>query len=294
VLKANVDGSFHLLLGVPDIGQGLRTVMAQIAAEALGGRMDEISVTLADTSITPWGTTTAASRSTQETGGAVKKAAEAMRGRLLKLASGIMGVPVEELNTNDGAVFAKGSRKQGLTFGEILSHPDVFHSGENVIIIKSTYSVPTFIPPYGTAFAEVEVDTETGMVRVLKMVAASDVGRAINARSVEGQLEGGMHMGIGYALTEELLLHSETGAPLNNNFMDYKLLRAADMPEMEVILVEPVDPNSIYGVKGIGEMAVIPMAPAVRNAVYNATGCPMRELPMTPERLLKALHERGQ
>jgi xanthine dehydrogenase molybdenum-binding subunit len=294
VLKANVNGSFHLLLGVPDIGQGLRTVMAQIAAEALGGRLDEISVTLADTATTPWGTTTAASRSTQETGGAVKKAAEEMRGRLLELASGIMGVPVGGLNARDGFVFTKDARKNGLSFGEILSHPDVFHAGDNVIVTKTTYGVPTFIPPYGTAFAEVEVDTETGEVRVLKMVAASDVGRAINPKSVEGQLEGGMQMGIGYALTEELRLHPETGAPLNNNFLDYKLLRAADMPEMDVIIVEPVDPNSVYGAKGIGEMAVIPMAPAVRNAVYNATGCPMRELPMTPERLLKALHERGQ
>ena len=99
-------------------------------------------------------------------------------------------------------------------------------------------------------------------------------------------------MGIGYALTEVLLLHPETGAPLNNSFMDYKVLRAEDMPEMEVIIVEPVDPNSVYGAKGIGEMAVIPMAPAVRNAIYNATGARVHDLPITPEVLLKALRER--
>jgi xanthine dehydrogenase molybdenum-binding subunit len=293
VLKVNVDGSFHLLLGVPDIGQGLRTIMAQIAAEVLGGRVDEINVTLADTSVTPWGTTTAASRSTQETGGAVKMAAERMKGRLLELASGIMGIPVDRLDAQDGIVFNRGVPGQNLLFKEILNHPDVFHSGENVIITKATYNVPTFIPPYGAAFAEVEVDTETGQVRVLKMVAASDVGRAINPRSVEGQLEGGMQMGIGYALTEVLQLHPETGAPLNNNFLDYRVLRAQDMPEMEVIIVEPVDPNSVYGAKGIGEMAVIPMAPAVRNAVYNATGARVHDLPITPEVLLKALREKG-
>jgi len=293
VLKVNVDGSFHLLLGIPDIGQGLRTIMAQIAAEALGGRLDEISVTLADTSVTPWGTTTAASRSTQETGGAVKMAAEMMRGRLLELASGIMGIPVGKLDARESVVFAKDVPEQGLTFKETLNHPDAFHSGENVIITKATYNVPTFIPPYGAAFTEVEVDTETGQVRVLKMVAASDVGRAINPRSVEGQLEGGMQMGIGYALTEVLQLHPETGAPLNNNFLDYRVLRAQDMPEMEVIIVEPVDPNSVYGAKGIGEMAVIPMAPAVRNAVYNATGARVHDLPITPEVLLKALREKG-
>jgi len=97
-------------------------------------------------------------------------------------------------------------------------------------------------------------------------------------------------MGIGYALTEELKLNPITGAPMNNNFLDYKLLRTSDMPEMEVIIVEPVDPNSVYGVKGIGEMAVIPMAPAVRNAVYNATGAKVRDLPITPEKLLKFLN----
>ena len=98
-------------------------------------------------------------------------------------------------------------------------------------------------------------------------------------------------MGIGYALTEELKLDPVTGAPLNNNFLDYKLLRTCDMPQMEVIIVEPVDPNSVYGVKGIGEMSVIPMAPAVRNAVYNATGAKVRDLPITPEKLLKAMKD---
>ena len=217
-----------------------------------------------------------------------------MKGRLLELASDIMDIPVDRLDAKDGVVFAKGVPEQGLTFKDILNHPDVFQSGENVIVTKATYNVPTFIPPYGTAFADVEVDTETGQVRVLKMVAASDVGRAINPQSVEGQLEGGMQMGIGYALTEELRLHPETGAPLNNSFMDYKVLRAEDMPEMEVIIVEPVDPNSVYGAKGIGEMAVIPMAPAVRNAIYNATGARVHDLPITPEVLLKALRERGK
>jgi len=289
VLKVNVDGSFHLLLGVPDIGQGLRTIMAQIAAEALGGRLDEIDVTLADTAVTPWGTTTAASRSTMETGGAVKMASEDMKNRLLELASNTLGVPSEDLEAVDSRVICVSNPDESMSFSELLNHPDVFHTGDNVIVTKATYNVPTFIPPYGAAFADVEVDTETGMVDVLRMVAASDIGRAIHPESVKGQLEGGIQMGIGYALTEELKLDPETGAPLNNNFLDYKLLRSLDMPEMEVILVEPVDPNSVYGVKGIGEMAVIPMAPAVRNAVYNATGAVVRDLPITMERLLKAL-----
>jgi xanthine dehydrogenase molybdenum-binding subunit len=292
ILKANVDGSFHLLLGTADIGQGLRTIMAQICAEALGGKLDDIDVTLADTNVTPWGTTTAASRSTIETGGAVKEAADAMRLRLIALASEAMGLHEEDLEAKDGRVYEVSNPSNGLSFGEILHHPDIYLRGDNVIVTKATYSVPQFIPPYGSQFAEVEVDTETGEVRVIKMVASSDVGRAIHPKSVEGQLEGGIHMGIGFALAEELKLDPETGAPLNPNFLDYKLYRAGDMPELEIIIVEPVDPYSVYGVKGVGEMTVIATAPAVRNAIFNATGAKVFRLPLTSENVYVALNEK--
>jgi xanthine dehydrogenase molybdenum-binding subunit len=292
VLKANVDGTFHLLLGIADIGQGLRTIMAQIAAEALACSIDDIGLTLADTSTTPWGTTTAASRSTMETGGAVKEAADEMRGRLLELASEIMGEEAVSLMANDGRVCMKSDSGKGLTFREILSNPLVYRRGDNEIVTKATYSVPRFISPFGAQFAEVEVDTETGQVRIAKMVAASDVGRAIHPKSVEGQLEGGIHLGIGYALCEELRIDPMTGECLNPNFMDYKLMRASDMPEIEIIIVEPVDPYSVYGVKGVGEMAAIPTAPAVRNAIFNATGAKVFSLPLTAERVLRALKEK--
>jgi xanthine dehydrogenase molybdenum-binding subunit len=292
VLKANVDGTFHLLLGIADIGQGLRTIMAQIAAEALACSIEDIGLTLADTSTTPWGTTTAASRSTMETGGAVKEAADEMRGRLLELASEIMGEEAVSLMANDGRVCMKSDSGKGLTFREILSNPLVYRRGDNEIVTKATYSVPRFISPFGAQFAEVEVDTETGQVRIAKMVAASDVGRAIHPKSVEGQLEGGIHLGIGYALCEELRIDPMTGECLNPNFMDYKLMRASDMPEIEIIIVEPVDPYSVYGVKGVGEMAAIPTAPAVRNAIFNATGAKVFSLPLTAERVLRALKEK--
>jgi xanthine dehydrogenase molybdenum-binding subunit len=147
------------------------------------------------------------------------------------------------------------------------------------------------VPPFGSQFAEVEVDTETGQVRVIKMVAASDVGRAIHPKSVEGQLEGGIHMGIGFALAEELKIDPVTGAPLNPNFLDYKLFRAGDMPELKIIIVEPIDPHSVYGVKGVGEMTVIATAPAIRNAIFNATGAKVFRLPLTSENVLAALNE---
>ena len=292
LLKANSDGSFHLLLGLADIGQGLRTIMSQICAEALGGKLYEIDVTLADTSVTPWGTTTAASRSTIETGGAVKEAADAMRLRLIALASEAMGIHEENLSAKDGLVYEVENPRNCLSFGEILRHTDIYLRGDNVIITKATYSVPQFIPPYGSQFAEVEVDTETGEVRVVKMVAASDVGRAIHPKSVEGQLEGGIHMGIGFALAEELKIDPETGRTLNPNFLDYKLYRSGDMPELEIIIVEPIDPYSVYGVKGVGEMTVIATAPAVRNAIFNATGAKVFRLPLTSENVYAALKEK--
>ena len=291
ILKANIDGTFHLLLGIADIGQGLRTIMAQIAAEALGCSIDDIELTLADTSTSPWGTTTAASRSTMETGGAVKMAADEMRERFVELASEIMGLDAESLTVQDGRVYEKSDSGKGITFEEILTNPTVYRRGDNEIVTNATYSVPRYISPFGAQFADVEVDTETGQVRVLKMGAASDVGRAIHPKSVEGQLEGGIHMGIGYALSEELRIDPETGECLNPNFMDYKLMRASDMPEIEIIIVEPVDPNSVYGVKGVGEMAAIPTAPAVRNAIFNATGAKVFSLPLTSERVLAALKE---
>jgi len=292
VLMANIDGSFHLLLGTADIGQGLRTIMAQIASEALGGKLDEIDVTLADTAVTPWATTTAASRSTIETGGAVKQAAEDMKQKIIRFASGIMDVPVEDLDARDCRVYNLSDPSQGMSFAEILRHPEVYLKGDNNLVTKATYSVPQFIPPYGSQFAEVEVDTETGEVRVIKIVAASDVGRAIHPKSVEGQLEGGIHMGLGFALSEELKICPETGVPLNPNFLDYKLFRSGDMPEIKVIIVEPIDPYSVYGVKGVGEMTVIATAPAIRNAIYNATGAKVFRLPLTSENVLAALKEK--
>jgi xanthine dehydrogenase molybdenum-binding subunit len=292
ILMANTDGSFHLLLGTADIGQGLRTIMAQIATEAMGGKLDEIDVTLADTAVTPWATTTAASRSTIETGGAVKKAAEEMKQRIIGFASGIMDVHEDELDSVDGRVYLVSDTSKGMSFGEVLQHPDVYRKGDNILVTKATYSVPQFIPPYGSQFAEVEVDTETGEVRVIKMVASSDVGRAIHPKSVEGQLEGGIHMGIGFALSEELRIDPKTGVPLNPNFLDYKVYRSGDMPEVKIIIVEPIDPYSVYGVKGVGEMTVIATAPAVRNAIFNATGAKVFRLPLTSENVLAALKEK--
>jgi xanthine dehydrogenase molybdenum-binding subunit len=201
IIKMNDDGSFQLMLRVPDIGQGLRTTMAQIAAEVVGACYEDVSVTLADTETTPWGGTTAASRSMMETGGAVKEAAEKVKREIFELASELLEASPENLVSKGGRVYVKGIPERGMSFSEVLSHPDVKARGDNIIVSKAVYQVPSYVPPYGAQFAEVEVDMETGQVEVLKLVAAHDVGRAIHPKSVEGQIEGGVSMGLGYALT---------------------------------------------------------------------------------------------
>lgn len=155
-----------------------------------------------------------------------------------------------------------------------------------VILGKASFE-PSQAPPFAAQFAEVEVDIETGQVRVLRLVAAHDVGLALNPTIVEGQIEGALHHGIGYALTEKMAL--ESGVVLNPSFADYKLLTALDMPSVEALFVESLDPTGPFGAKGVGEPGLVATAPAIANAIYHAVGVRIRSLPITPEKLLRAL-----
>jgi CO/xanthine dehydrogenase Mo-binding subunit len=178
-----------------------------------------------------------------------------------------------------------------------------FQQGGQVVIGEGWYDPPTELVDkvtykgnisaaygFGAQMAEVEVDTETGVVRVLRLACANDVGRAINPMAVEGQIEGGAQMGLGYALTEELLVRD--GRVLNPDFLDYRLFTAADMPPIETIIIETDDPGGPFGAKGVGEMGGTPTAAAIANAIYDAVGLRLTELPMTPERVLAALEEK--
>jgi len=177
-----------------------------------------------------------------------------------------------------------------------------FREGGQVISGEGWYDPPTKLVDkdtykgnisatygFGAQMAEVEVDTETGQVRVLRLVCANDVGRAINPMAVEGQIEGGAQMGLGYALTEEVIV--KDGRVLNPDFLDYRLFTAADMPDIETVIVETDDPQGPFGAKGVGEMGGTPTAAAIANAIYDAIGVRMTTLPMTPERVLKAIME---
>jgi xanthine dehydrogenase molybdenum-binding subunit len=291
IVKINTDGTAHLLLGIPDIGQGSNTVLAQIAAEELGVRLEDISVTTADTDTTTWNWIALGSRTTVIVGNAVKAAMADAKMQLFEKAAEILQTNVENLVAKDRKIYIRGAPDKGRSIAEVaLAVKNVFPF--KVVVGRASYEPPTHLPPFAAQFAEVEVDTETGKVDVLKIVAAHDVGKAINPDAVEGQIEGGLQQSIGYTFTEDMVLDEVTGKPLNPGFRDYKILKAVDMPDIDIILVEPVDPEGPFGAKGVGEVSHVPTAAAIANAIYNATGVRIKELPITPEKILKGLREK--
>jgi xanthine dehydrogenase molybdenum-binding subunit len=276
------EGKVHLFVGASDMGQGLCTVLSQIAAEELGVRLDDIIIKAADTDTSPYDDGTQASRGTYVVGGAVKLAATNAKNQLLEMAAKTMG-------TNPQNLTIANSRIQEIDTENGIGIHELLQNEERSINVKLSYEPPTNAPPFAAQFVEVEVDIETGEVKVLKMVSAHDVGRAINPMYCEGQIEGSIQMGIGYTLTEKSLLHN--GKILNPSFTDYKILNALDMPEIETIFVETTEPTGPFGAKGLGEIGTIPVAPAIANAVYNATGVRITELPITPEKVLEGMRK---
>lgn len=306
IIKAHDDGSFSLLVGASDGGTGAYTILAMIAAEELGVRLDDITVVPPDTDVSPVDLGSYASRVTQVTGHATKLAAADMKNQLFRVAAEMLEAAPEDLEAKDRQIRVKGSPERFVSFADVTGRGHYGPNGD-IFIAKAGYDPPeadfkdpetgygNMAPSYlfAAQVAEVEVDTETGQVEVLKMVAAHDVGKAINPMQVEGQIEGALHHGIGYGLTEEVVSDKTTGRVLNPNFLDYKILSALDMPKVETIIVEPIDPNGPFGAKGCGEPGLVPTAPALANAVYNAVGVRINDLPLTPEKILKALKEKG-
>ena len=307
-IKVNEDGTMGLVAGAVDIGQGCETVLSQIAAEELGVPMSDIHYASIDSDTSPFNWGTAGSRTTFTVGNAVKLAAEDAKNQLLELAAKTLEADVADLEIHDRTIRVKGAPQRALPYRDLgaISH---WVSG-GPILGKGSFLVEgqAFDPkravlngfPFGalTAFifgvhiVEVEVDTETGDVRVIRAIAAHDVGQAINPTVVEGQIEGGFVQGLGYALMEDLV--TEGGQTINASFIDYKIPSVYDVPaEMIPIIVEDPDPNGPFGAKGVGEPGLVATAPAVANAVYDAVGVRIKDLPLTPERILAALEETG-
>jgi xanthine dehydrogenase molybdenum-binding subunit len=300
-MKMNEDGSVNLMTGSSDIGQGSDTVLAQIAAEELGIRFEDIRVTTADTDLTPMCLGTYGDRVTFVGGLAVQNAAKDVKKQLLDLASEILEANVDDLESREGRVFVKGSPEKGVSIPE-LAEFSYFKKGRP-ILGRGIYDDPISKPDYGTGYgtspaysfasqvAEVEVDVETGKVKVLRTTSAHDLGRALNPMAVRGQIEGAMAQGIGSTLFERL--DWVKGRTLNSNFLDYRMLTALDVSAIEHIFIESVDPNGPYGAKGVGEPALVPTAAAIANAIYDAVGVRIKSLPITPDKILAALEEKN-
>ena len=288
-LKMNEDGAFFLQVGASDVGAGADTVLSQIAAESLGITLDKIHITSGDTDITPFDVGAYASSTTIISGGAVKKTADGVRAQVLEVASRMLEAPVEDLGCGNNEVFRLSDPAKRVSMGAIAMQ--AMYKEKTQIMGGASHFNTDSPPPFCVTFAEVEVDTETGMVQVLHLVSAVDPGVAINPVQAEGQVEGAVAQGLGYALTEELLLDA-AGRPRNANFLDYKMLSAKDMPKLTTILVRTEEPLGPYGAKSISEVPINGPAPAIANAIYHATGIRLRKLPMRPEDVLFALRAR--
>jgi CO/xanthine dehydrogenase Mo-binding subunit len=291
-----MDGSLVVRSGVPDVGGGQASSLCQIAAEVLGVPLEQVSVHIADSALTPLAGTTTASRQLYMSGNAVLKASRELREQLLAAAARLLDAETASLTVADGAVRADDGRSLALAellrgcarMGVPRSHLGVYHApaGEPVDLEKGSGKV---FPDYtfGCHAAEVEVDMETGRVTVLKLAAAHDVGRAINPQSVEGQIQGGAVQGLGYALMEEVVL--DAGINLTTSFASYLIPSAGDVPDVIPLVIESGEGLGPFGARGIGEPPIAPPAAAVANAIADATGARVTELPLTPERVARAL-----
>jgi len=284
MVRINGDGTCDVLTGTQDLGTGSRTVFAQIAAESLGARLEDARVVLGDTERTPytgnsWGSMTVAS-----VGPAVRMAAEDARAQLLEAAAGMFDVEPNALEARDGTVRATADGRC-LTFAEIGKQ-----LGDVMILGRGTRGPnpeDTSLSTFGAQFAEVEVDLDTGAVRVLRVVSVHDCGRIINPTLAESQLEGGVLQGMGYALFEERVMDESLGVQLNPNMHDYKIPTLADAPRVDATFLDIADPAANHiGARGAGEPPIIPTAPAIANAVADAIGREVTEIPMTPWRVL--------
>jgi len=298
ILKIDDFAGVTLITGASEIGQGSETVLAQIAAEELGLPLDSITVLNNDSDIRPWDVGVHASRTTFVGGNSARLAARKARQKLLAAASRQIGIPADELDLRRGKVVRDSD---GEVLGDLAKVIRTLHFADKheVVVTSHYYEPPSDMQDRGykgnvsaaysfaTQVAEVEVDIETGAVKVLRITAAHDIGRVINSMGAEGQVHGGIVMGLGYALSEEL--HVEGGRITNPSFREYKLITSPEVPPIDLTLVETLDPDGPYGAKGIGEAPSICTAPAVANAIRHATGGRFTTLPLTPERLFLEL-----
>jgi len=284
-IKMNEDGSFNLLVGATDLGTGSDTILAQIAAEVLGVPLEKMIVTSSDTDVTPFDVGAYASSTTYVSGMAVQRAAEQVRDQIRGVAAAMLDAEPESLALHDEHVHAKDG--DSVPLSEVCQR--AMYGADQFQIAATASCVPEESPPpFMASFAEVAVDTDTGLVKVLNYVAAVDCGVAINPKMAEGQMEGSIVNGIGYALTEEMLFSSK-GRVRNPTLFDYKIPGSLDVPPIEVILVESYEPTGPMGAKSVGEIGINAPIPTIANAIYDAVGVRLTNTPFTPERVFEAI-----
>ncbi|MDO7785742.1 xanthine dehydrogenase family protein molybdopterin-binding subunit [Desulforamulus aquiferis] len=291
------DGSVTLLSGCSEIGQGSDTVLCQIAAEELGIPFEWVRIISGDSGVTPDGGPSTASRQTYVSGNAVKKAAEDAKSHMIQLASEILKCTIEELMVANQRITSIKDEHKTIAFATVASEahkrgkPFIghgWHDNTTSDVDPETNqgdAYSTYI--YATQVADVEVDTETGEVKVLQVVAAHDCGRAINPQLVEAQIEGAVAQGLGYALMEEVILND--GRTLTPTFAEFLIPTSLDVPEVIPIIVEDLEYQGPFQAKGVGEGAIIPTAAAIINAIYDAVGVRINSLPATPDKILALL-----
>jgi CO/xanthine dehydrogenase Mo-binding subunit len=291
MVKMNEDGTANLTIAAADFGSGNRSAVAAIVAEELGLRYQDVIVSRADTENSLYEFITHASRSVYSVGAAARAAAGKAKQALIDLASQMSEVPPEQLEVADGEVFSQTDPPTRVGIAEVLGYAQSQNLGEPVGTAshRSTSCPPHFV----ATFVELDVDTLTGDISVVRVVHGGDPGTPIDPGAIRGQLIGGLHQGLGYALIEHLVYDSNDGRVLNPTFKDYKLLPAADLPTIETFLATTREPTGPFGAKGIGEGCLNPVAPAVYNAVANAIGVRIFDMPLTPEKILRALEQKN-
>ncbi len=292
LIKITDDGLASLSIGLPDIGQSSHTAMAIIAGEVLGITPDDIRVVSGDTDSDPLDVGAFTQRGTFNTGNAVKNACQDARDQLAKVAAAKLGADAEQLVFRNRLIYPDGEPDKAIEFKQLVF--DTLHSQEGRFVMgRGFYNSPlekgTMAYSFGAQIAEVSVDPGTGVVTVEKVTAAHDVGRALNPRIVEGQIDGQVFSAMSQVLYEECIM--EDGQVMNPSRLDYKMPRAFEMPEVEHIIVETIDPNGPFGAKEVGEGPIVCTMQAIANAVTNAIGKPVKDMPLTPWRVLRHIND---
>jgi 4-hydroxybenzoyl-CoA reductase subunit alpha len=290
IVRVHEDGSITLLTGTEDHGQGSRTIFAQIVAETLGVKLEKVKVSVLDTESCPPCMGCYGSRGTLQGGRAVLAAAEDVKKQILE---GLqeqwkIGVPSNSMSFEEAVKVCQRSGKIGPIIGRGFFEP----SSEKLSLIDGTGNL-SLAYGFGAHIIEVEIDPETGDVKILSVVAANDCGKVLNLLSLNGQSEGSVHMGISHTLYEQIHFDKE-GRTLNPSFLNYGIATSLNAPKVKNIWIETEDPEGPLGAKGIGECTLVPTVGALANAIYDAIGVRIKELPITPEKVLKAINEKGR